>query len=72
MVKAVVRNVVSQEETLALLKILAIGNQQATQGRATPVAEVVNRLRVQSQDGCRRRGWPCLCGKCLCIGEPEH
>jgi hypothetical protein len=46
MAKPVIQDVASQEETLALLSILAIGNQQAAQGRATPVAEVVMRLRA--------------------------
>jgi hypothetical protein len=43
--------VASYEETqemLALLKILALGNQQMAQGKLKPVAEVVKRLRGQS------------------------
>jgi prevent-host-death family protein len=46
--KAVIQDVVSYEETqetLALLKILALGNQQIAQNKAKPVAEVVQRLR---------------------------
>ena len=49
--KAVLQDVASYEETqetLALLKILALGNQQVARGRVKPVAEVVNRLRGQS------------------------
>ena len=46
--KAVLKDVVSFEEnqeTLALLKILAIGQQEVVAGKVTPVAEVVARLR---------------------------
>ena len=49
--KAVIQDVASYEqtqETLALLKILALGNQQVTQGRVKPLAEVARRLRAQS------------------------
>lgn len=49
--KAVLQDVASYEETqetLALLKILALGNQQVAQGKVKPVAEVVKRLRGQS------------------------
>lgn len=49
--KAVLQDVASYEETqetLALLKILALGNQQVARGRVKPVAEVVKRLRGQS------------------------
>jgi prevent-host-death family protein len=49
--KAVLQDVASYEETqemLALLKILALGNQQMAQGKLKPVAEVVKRLRGQS------------------------
>lgn len=48
--KAVIQDVASYEgtqETLALLKILALGNQQIARGRVKPVAEVVERLRGQ-------------------------
>jgi len=47
--KAVIQDVASYEqtqETLALLKILALGNQQITQGRVKPLADVVNRIRA--------------------------
>lgn len=49
--KAVLQDVASYEETqetLALLKILALGNQQVAQDKLKPVAEVVKRLREQS------------------------
>ena len=46
--KAVLQDVGSYEETqetLALLKILALGNQQVAQGKVKPIAEVIERLR---------------------------
>jgi prevent-host-death family protein len=46
--KAVLLDVASYEEsqeTLALLKMLALGNQQVAQGRVKPVADVVKKLR---------------------------
>ena len=46
--KAVLQDVVSFEdtqETLALLKILALGNQELEAGQLKPVADVVVRLR---------------------------
>jgi prevent-host-death family protein len=46
--KAVLQDVASFEETqetLALLKILALGNQDVAAGKAKPVADVVARLR---------------------------
>jgi prevent-host-death family protein len=48
--KAVLQDVASYEETqeaMALLKILALGNQQVAQGKVKPVADVVKRLRSQ-------------------------
>jgi len=48
--KAVIQDVASYEETqetLALLKILALGNQQVAQGRVKPVAQVVKRIRTR-------------------------
>lgn len=48
--KAVIQDVASYEETqdtLALLKILAIGNQEIQQGEVKPIAEVVERLRAK-------------------------
>ena len=47
--KAVIQDVVSYEETqetLALLKILALGNQQVAQGRVKALADVSNRIRA--------------------------
>ena len=46
--KAVIQDVASYEETqetLALLKILALGNREIEQGRTAPVSEVVKRLK---------------------------
>ncbi len=51
--KAVIQDVGSYEdtqETLALLKILALGNQQVLEGHVKPVAEVVARLRGRMSD----------------------
>lgn len=48
--KAVIQDVVSYEETqetLAILKILALGNQEIAQGKVTPVSDVVARLRAK-------------------------
>ncbi|MGB6486533.1 MAG: type II toxin-antitoxin system Phd/YefM family antitoxin [Steroidobacteraceae bacterium] len=48
--KAVIQDVATYEqtqETLALLKILALGNQQAAQGKVRPVAEAVKALRAR-------------------------
>ena len=48
--KAVLQDVASFEETqetLALLKLLAIGNQDIAAGKIKPVAEVVTRLRAK-------------------------
>ena len=47
--KAVIQDVASYEqtqETLALLKILALGNQQIAQGRVKPLADVAKRIRA--------------------------
>jgi prevent-host-death family protein len=47
--KAVLQDVASFEQTqatLALLKILALGNQELAEGRVKPAAEVVARLRA--------------------------
>jgi prevent-host-death family protein len=49
--KAVLQDVVSFEETqetLALLKILALGSQQVERGEVTPVSEVAKRLRSKA------------------------
>lgn len=48
--KAVLQDVASFEETqetLALLKILALGNQDVAAGKLKPVADVVVRLRAK-------------------------
>ena len=48
--KAVLQDVASfeqTEETLALLKILALGNQDVTAGKTRPAADVVARLRAK-------------------------
>lgn len=48
--KAVIQDVASYDatqETLALLKILALGNQEIAAGRTKPVGEVVRRLRAK-------------------------
>jgi PHD/YefM family antitoxin component YafN of YafNO toxin-antitoxin module len=46
--KAVMQDVASYDETqetLALLKILALGNRDIEEGKLRPIAEVVKRLR---------------------------
>jgi prevent-host-death family protein len=46
--KAVIQDVASYEETqetLALLKILALGSQQVERGDTTPISEIASRLR---------------------------
>ena len=51
--KAVIQDVASYEETqetLALLKILALGNQQVAQGKVKPLADVVKKLRGRGSD----------------------
>ena len=48
--KAVIQDVATYEqtqETLALLKLLALGNQQIAQGKVKPLAEVAKRLRAR-------------------------
>jgi prevent-host-death family protein len=52
--KAVIQDVASFEETqetLALLKILALGNQEIDAGKVRPVADVVLRLRAKRASG---------------------
>src|SRR5579863_9874860 len=49
--KAVIQDVASYEETqetLAFLKILALGNQQVERGEITPIADVASRLRSKA------------------------
>ena len=48
--KAVLQDVASYEqaqETLALLKVLALGNQDLAAGRVKPVTQVLTRLRAK-------------------------
>jgi len=48
--RAVLQDVASYEETqesLALLKILALGNKEVATGKVKPVADVVARLRAK-------------------------
>jgi prevent-host-death family protein len=48
--KAVLLDLASYEEmqeTLALLKVLALGNQEVTAGKVKPAAEVIQRLRAK-------------------------
>jgi len=52
--RAVMQDVASYEatqETLALLKILALGNREVEAGRVKPVADVVRRLRAKKNGG---------------------
>ncbi|HZF85690.1 MAG TPA: type II toxin-antitoxin system Phd/YefM family antitoxin [Burkholderiaceae bacterium] len=52
--KAVLQDVASYEEvqqTLALLKVLALGQQDVEAGRVKPVADVVARLRARRAGG---------------------
>ena len=49
--KAIIQDVASYEETqetLALLKMLALGSQQVERGEITPVGKVANRLRSKA------------------------
>ena len=51
--KAVLQDIDSFEktqETMALLKILALGNRQIEGGRVQPAAEVIARLRERRRD----------------------
>jgi len=48
--KAVIQDVVSYEqtqETMALLKILALGNRQIEEGKVLPAAEAIRRVRAR-------------------------
>jgi len=48
--KAVLQDVASYEqtqETLALLKVLALGNQEVAAGKLKPASEVIARLRAR-------------------------
>jgi prevent-host-death family protein len=51
--KAVIQDIESYEqtqETLAMLKMLALGNRQIDEGQVQPAAEVVDRIRKQKKD----------------------
>ncbi|MCX5904304.1 MAG: type II toxin-antitoxin system Phd/YefM family antitoxin [Proteobacteria bacterium] len=51
--KVVMQDIESYEqtqETMALLKILALGNRQIKEGKVEPAAEVIKRLRVHRRD----------------------
>ncbi len=51
--KVVMQDIESYEqtqETMALLKILALGNRQIEEGKVEPAAEVIKRLRVHRRD----------------------
>jgi prevent-host-death family protein len=48
--RAVIQDIASYEETqetLALLKLLALGNREIEEGKVAPVDEVVQRLRAR-------------------------
>ena len=50
--KAIIQDVASYEatqETLALLKILALGNRQIEEGKMVPAADVIGRLRAKNK-----------------------
>ncbi|MEI6610173.1 MAG: type II toxin-antitoxin system Phd/YefM family antitoxin [Deltaproteobacteria bacterium] len=52
--KVVIQNIESYEntlETMALLKILALGNRQIDEGKIQPAAEIINGLREQRSKG---------------------
>lgn len=52
--KAVIQDVASYEETqetLALLKILALGNRQIEEGRTIPAKDAIKRLREKKARG---------------------
>jgi prevent-host-death family protein len=51
--KAVIQDVISYEETqetMALLKILALGNQQVEEGRTVAAKDAIGRLRQKNQE----------------------
>ena len=50
--KMVIQDIESYEqtqETMALLKILALGNRQIEEGKVQPVADVIKRLRERRE-----------------------
>ena len=51
--KAVIQDIISYEETqetMALLKILALGNQQVEEGRTVAAKDAIGRLRQKNQE----------------------
>ena len=51
--KAIVQDIASYEkerETMAMLKILALGNQQIDKGEVIPAADALNRIRGKKRD----------------------
>jgi prevent-host-death family protein len=51
--KVVIQDIESYEqtqETMALLKILAIGNRQVEEGKIEPAADVIKRLRINRKN----------------------
>jgi len=51
--KVIMQDIESYEqtqETMALLKILALGKRQIEEGKVEPAAEVIKRLRVHRRD----------------------
>ncbi len=51
--KAIIKDIESYEqnlETMALLKILALGNQQIEKGKVQPASEVIKSIRNQSRE----------------------
>jgi prevent-host-death family protein len=51
--KVVMQDIESYEQTqktMALLKILALGNRQIEEGKVEPAAKVIKRLRVHRRD----------------------
>lgn len=52
--RAVMQDIATYEntqETLALLKILALGNQEIAEGKITPITNVARRLRAKKIPG---------------------
>jgi prevent-host-death family protein len=50
--KAIIQGIKSYEETqetMALLKILALGNRQIEEGKVVPATDVINRLRGKKE-----------------------
>ncbi len=51
--KAIVQDIDSYEkeqETMAMLKILALGNQQIDKGEVVPVADALNKIKEKRRD----------------------